>query len=254
MLKLRARYSSRRERNLTKVGSSPTRRDFHDFTEMNGRLTRCLYGFLRECLHGHWLITLRVEKFVVHYFYVLVIIRQQADLIRNRLRIRERGDILPDVRKAHLDVLRVAPRKLGFALLTQHNDVEIASLLCQEPPRCACHARVDATTEPLVGAANHEQRLLVFGVLALGGALGRLGLVEDRVGSFTVGTGLDHGALGAGELGRGHDLHGLGDLFDVADGLEAAFDFAEGGLLGLCRGEGTGSESWSGGVKSCLAV
>lgn len=47
---------------------------------------------------------------------------------------------------------------------------------------------------------------------------------------MAVGTRVGHGAGCAGELGGGDDLHCLCDLFDVADGFEAAFDFSEGGV------------------------
>lgn len=38
--------------------------------------------------------------------------------------------------------------------------------------------------------------------------------------------------MGAGELSGSDDLHGLGDLLDVADGLETALDFLEGSIVG----------------------
>ena len=50
--------------------------------------------------------------------------------------------------------------------------------------------------------------------------------------SPSVGDGLVHGPLGAGELGGGDNLHGLGDLLDVADGLETALDLTESGIVG----------------------
>ena len=44
--------------------------------------------------------------------------------------------------------------------------------------------------------------------------------------------------MGPGEFGGSDDFHGFGDLFDVADGLEAAFNFAEGGIASSIRGDG----------------
>ena len=95
---------------------------------------------------------------------------------------------------------------------------------------------MDTTAETLVGAADNEQRLLALALHRL-----RLGLLENSVGRLAIGARLGHGALRAGELGGGDDFHGLGDLLNVADGLQAAFDFAEGGVLGILRGGKGGS-------------
>lgn len=88
-------------------------------------------------------------------------------------------------------------------------------------------AGVNTTAETLVGAADDVQGLLA---LSLEGF--RLGGLEDLLGGLAVFAGLVHGPLGAGQLGGGHDLHGLGDLLDVADRLQAAFDLAQGGVCG----------------------
>jgi len=85
---------------------------------------------------------------------------------------------------------------------------------------------VDTTTETLVGRADNQKSL----ALSLDG-LG-LGLVEDLLGSLAVGAGRGHGTLGAGELGRGDNLHGLGDLLNVANRLETTLDFTESGEVG----------------------
>ena len=71
---------------------------------------------------------------------------------------------------------------------------------------------MDTTTETLVRAADDQQILLSLALLCLG-----LGLLENSVRCLTVGPGLGHSLLGTGELGRGYDLHGLGDLLDVAN-------------------------------------
>lgn len=97
---------------------------------------------------------------------------------------------------------------------------------------------MDTTAETFVGATDNDELFLGVGVL---GDFG-LGFVEDLVGGLAVGAGFGHGALGAGQLGRGHDLHCLGDLFDVADGFEAALDLAEGGIGG---GVGDGRDGGS---------
>lgn len=83
------------------------------------------------------------------------------------------------------------------------------------------------TAQTLVGATDDDQRLLAVALDGLG-----LGALEDGVGGLTVLSGLGHGPGGAGELGGGDDLHGLGDLFDVANRLEAALDFTKGSVAG----------------------
>jgi hypothetical protein len=44
--------------------------------------------------------------------------------------------------------------------------------------------------------------------------------------------------LGTGELGGSDNLHGVGDLLDVADGLKAVLDFAESRKGGGAWGSG----------------
>ena len=87
---------------------------------------------------------------------------------------------------------------------------------------------MDPAAQPFIGGAHHDEGFL-GAVLGVGFGLG---VLEDRVGGLAVGAGFGHGALGAGEFGGGDDFHRLGDFFDVADGFEAAFDLAEGGVGG----------------------
>jgi len=79
---------------------------------------------------------------------------------------------------------------------------------------------VNTTAKTLVGASNDVKSLLVLQRLGLG-------LLENSVGGLTVVAGLIHGLLGAGKTGRGNNLHGLGDLLDVLDGLETALDLTQ---------------------------
>lgn len=92
---------------------------------------------------------------------------------------------------------------------------------------------MDTAAKTLVRGADNDEGFLVF-------RLDRLGLCffEDGVGSLAVASGFHHCALGSVEFGGGDDLHGFGDFFDVADGFEAAFDFAEGGIAGGIGGDG----------------
>ena len=79
---------------------------------------------------------------------------------------------------------------------------------------------VDTTAKTLVGAGDDEQSLLVLEGLGLG-------LLENGVGGLTVGARLIHGLLSAGKTGRSDDLHSVGDLFNVLNGLETALDFTQ---------------------------
>ena len=59
----------------------------------------------------------------------------------------------------------------------------------------------------------------------------------------------------ASKLRRGDDFHGLGDLLDVADGLETALDLTESGIVGGLRDErgGDGRRAVGGrSVGGCL--
>jgi len=86
---------------------------------------------------------------------------------------------------------------------------------------------VNASAETLVGTGDDDQALLALAFHRLG-----LGRVEDGVGRLAVASGFRHCFLRSGELGRGHDLHGLGDLLDVPDRFQSALDLAEGSVVG----------------------
>lgn len=86
---------------------------------------------------------------------------------------------------------------------------------------------MNTTAETLVRAADNDEVLLALALNWLG-----LGTLENLVGGLTVLAGLKHGPLGAGKLGGGDDLHGLGNLLDVADRLETALNFTKGGIAG----------------------
>ena len=89
----------------------------------------------------------------------------------------------------------------------------------------ATHTRVNTTAKTLVGRADDDELLGLLGLDRLG-----LGRLVDLVRGLTEGSGLVHGTLRASELGGGDDLHGVGDLLDVLDGLEAVLDLAKGGV------------------------
>lgn len=173
---------------------------------------------------------------------------QVDDLVGDGLRIGKGGNVLADASEAELDVLGLGSRQLGLALFTEDDELVGVGLLGKETADVAGKTGVDTTAEALVGGADNNEGLLVLALERLG-----LGLVEDLLGSLSVGLGLVHGALGAGKLGRGHDLHGVGDLLNVADGLETALDFSQrriaggsmrGGRDGAVLVEGDKSACW----------
>ena len=91
---------------------------------------------------------------------------------------------------------------------------------------------MDAAAKALVRGAHYDEGFLVVG-------LDRLGLCffVDGIGSLSVASRIYHCALSFVEFGGGDDFHGFGDFFDVADGFEAAFDIAEGGIAGGICGD-----------------
>jgi hypothetical protein len=190
------------------------------------RLTRVGNGLLGESLLDSGLVATGVDELVVDNLDRDVLRSKHRDLVGNAGGIGEGGDILSGTSEADDHVLRVGTAQLRLALLS--NDCEIRLWdLGQHPPDLPRHSGVDTTAEALVGTADDDQCLLALALHWLG-----LGAVENGVGGLAVGTGLPHGPLGAGELGGGDNLHRLGDLLDVANRLEAAFDLTEGGIAG----------------------
>ena len=108
---------------------------------------------------------------------------------------------------------------------------------------------MDTTAQSLVRAADDDQCLLLLAFDRF-----RFCFVEDSVGGLAVLAGLSHRFLGAGEFGRGDDFHGLSDFLDVADGFEAAFDFAEGGVVGILRLDGGKSSGRGSGGAMAMSV
>jgi len=181
--------------------------------------TRSSDSLLGESLNGDGLVRLSIQELVIHDLDRAVFRWQLGDLVSNRLRIGESGDVLSNTSKAHHQVLGVTPSELGLALLTQNNKVGVR-VVGHEPAGCAGHTGVNTTAKTLVGRADDVECLLAIGLNTL-----CLGLLENLVGCFSVGAGAGHGLLRPGEFCGGDDLHGFGDLFDVADRLETAFDF-----------------------------
>lgn len=147
-------------------------------------------------------------------------------LVGNGGGIGKGGNVLSDTGEGEGHVLGVGSAELGLALLTKDGEVEGLGVGTELSADVTRKTRVDTTTETLVGRAD-DQESLALSLEGLG-----LSLVEDLLGSLSVGAGRSHGALGAGELGRGDNLHGLGDLLDVANRLETTLNFTKSGEVG----------------------
>jgi hypothetical protein len=162
---------------------------------------------------------------------VVVLGWQLLDLVGNSLGLSKGWDILSDTSEGENHVLCVRSAQLSLALLTENNELSIW-LLLEDTASLLGQLRVDTTAKTFVGRSNNEECLASLERLGLG-------LLVDLVGSLTVDLGVGHGTLGTGELGGGDDLHGVGDLLDVTNGLETAFDFTEGSIVvgeeWLCR-------------------
>ena len=178
-------------------------------------------GLLGKCLNEGSLVAGGVDEPVEQDLDVGVLGGQKGDLVGDGLGSGEGGDVLANTGKGELDALGVGTGELGLALLADDDEVG-GALLSEESTDATAHTGVSTTAESLVGGANDDEGLLLLGLGGLG-----LGSFEDLVGGLTVLAGLGHGALGTGELGGGNDLHGVGDLLDVLDGLEAALNFSK---------------------------
>ena len=180
-------------------------------------------GLLRVSLLDGGLVGTSVDEAVVDDLDGGVVGGQERDLVGNGGGVGEGGDVLSGTSEAEDEVLAVGTRQLGLALLTDDGEVGVGGVQedLADLPR---HTRVDTTAETLVRGADDEQCLVAV-VEGQG-----LGALEDLVGGLAVGARGGHGPLGAGELGGGDDLHGLGDLLDVANRLEAALDLTERGV------------------------
>ena len=191
--------------------------------------TRLLDGLLGEGFNDGGLVAGGVDELVVQDLDAVVLGVQEAELVGDGGRVGESRDGLADTREVEDHVLGVAPAHLGLALLANDGNVNVAGQavgreLLADVTR---QTRVDTTTETLVGRADDKEGLLAL-TLSRDGA----SLLEGLLRGLSVGDGLVHGLLGAGELGGGDNLHGLGDLLDVADGLETALDLTESGIVG----------------------
>ena len=181
-------------------------------------------SLLRVSLNGADLVALSIDELVEDDTDAGVVGGQEGDLIGNGLGIGESGDILADITEGHEDLLGSETRELGLGLVSKNDEVGIR-VIGEHAASSLAQTGVNTTAETLVGASHNEQSLLVLQRLGLG-------LLEDGVRSLTIGARLIHSLLSTGKTGRGNDLHGVGDLLDVLDGLEAALNLTQGRKVG----------------------
>ncbi|KAJ8611823.1 hypothetical protein MRB53_037736 [Persea americana] len=203
-----------------------------------GEITRLANSLLRVGFDNRGLVALRVDEAVVQDLDAGIITGQLSDLVDDVLHIGKGRHILANTSKAQRNLLGVASAQLRLAFLAEDDQFVVTRVFVEETAGGAGQTGVDTTAKTLVGARDDEQRLLVLCLDRLG-----LGLLEHGVGGLSIGAGLVHGSLGASEFGRGDNLHRLGDLLDVADGLEAALNFTQGSEVGILDNGGGGSRS-----------
>lgn len=183
-------------------------------------------------LNGGWLVGGGVEELVVDDADLIVLSWERGDLVGDGGGIQERWDGLSDTGEVENNVLWVGTRKLGSGLLSDENEVTVW-LLEQHLADQSSHSRVDTTAESLVGRSNNNEGLLVGTLKWLG-----LSLLEDSVGGLSVCARILHGLGRTVELGGSDNLHGHGDLLNVANGLKTVLDLTKGRKVG---GWGNGS-------------
>jgi hypothetical protein len=208
---------------------------------LNRSIARVLTGLgdslLGKRIKEFGLVARGVDEPVEQDLDVGVLGGQLDDLVGDSLGIGEGRNVLANTSKAQLDGRAVGSAELSLGLLT--NDDEVKGRLCGgHGTDTSAHAGVNTTAETLVGRADDDEGLLVLLLEGLG-----LGRLVNLVGSLAIGAGVVHGTSGTGELGGGDNLHGVGDLLDVADGLEAALNLTKGGIGSSGSGSGNGSSA-----------
>lgn len=189
-------------------------------------------------LNGDRLVALSVDERVVDDANAGVILGQESDLVGNGLGIGEGGDVLADVGEAQNDVLGVGTGERSLGLLTENSNVGVG-VRGQNTAGGLAQTGVDTTAKTLVGAGNNQKNLLVLQRLGLG-------LLENGVGGLTIDAGFVHGLLSTGKTSGGNNLHGVGDLLNVLDGLETTLNLTqsrEGGGIGGGRASDGGTTS-----------
>lgn len=189
-------------------------------------------GLLRVGGDNRGLVAGGVDELVVEDLDFGVVAGELGDLVGNGLGVGKGGNVLADTSKAQDNVGAVGTHELGTSLLANEDQVGGGLAGAESAADVTRKTRVNTTAETLVGGADDVEGLLVLSLESLG-----LGRLKDLTGGLTVLGGIGHGTLGAGELGRGDNLHSLGDLLNVANGLETALDFTQSGVSGGIVGD-----------------
>jgi hypothetical protein len=194
-----------------------------------GEVGRVDDGLNRVGIDDGSLVRLGIDELVVDDLDAVVLLWESGDLVGDQRSVGEGRDGLSDTSEVDLDVLGVRTRHLRLGLLTNNDEVGIG-VGGEHATGVLAESGVDSTAKTFVGAGNDNQSLLV----ALLGNLG-LSLLEDGVRGLSVCSGVLHSACRSVQLGRGNNLHGVGDLLDVADRLETVLNLTksrEGGGIG----------------------
>lgn len=173
------------------------------------------------------------KDLVVDNLDVVVLAVQSENLVGNVGSLLESRSLLTGSTERKSQLVGVGSAELGLDLLTDSNNVNqlLARLKVEQlSSNGSSELGVDGATETLVGGDNNPQTLL--GVLSGSG----LGVLKDLLGGLVVELGGGHGSLGLSELGGGDNLHGVGDLLNVLNGLESHLDFSKSGVVsGLAK-------------------
>lgn len=188
-------------------------------------------SFVGKCLNEGGFVALGVDELVVQNLDIGVLSGKHDDLVGDSLGIGKGGNVLANTSEGKLDAFGVGSLELSLALLTNDDEVKRLGDLIGVGTNASTEARVNTTAKTLVGRADDDE-----GLLLLRFGSNRLGGFEDLVGSLTILARLGHGTLSTGELGRRNDLHCAGNLLDVANRLQAAFDFTKGRVGGSSIG------------------
>lgn len=181
-------------------------------------------GLLGEGWQDGWLERDTRDELVVHDLDFVVFLAQLGDLVSDQGSLVVRGGLLANVGDGQDQVLWVGSRELGLGLFTDSDKVSFW-LILEVCSGSSGQLGVDRTTETLVRGHDNQETLGRFFWL------GSLSLVEDLLLGSTVGTGDGHGTLGLVETGGSHNLHGVGDLLNVLNGLETSLNFSESGIV-----------------------
>lgn len=168
------------------------------------------------------------QDLVVDNLNVVVLGVESKNLVSNVGSLLEGGGLLTGSTERQTHLLGVRSAELGLDLLTDSNNVNelLAGLKVEQlSSNGSGKLGVDGTTQTLIGGDNNPQSLL--DVLRHSG----LGVLENLLGGLVVDLGGGHGSLGLTELGGGNNLHGVGNLLNVLNGLESHLDLSKSGIV-----------------------